>query len=122
MNTEHQIIVNQIRALARSARGQSQNILSLSDEAIYQIYHQIKSGAGNRSTARFLRENYNVGGSENSIQQSIGKLKKKIEPLLRTSPTTTPKVSLEAKVKEAEHFPMTRNWPPWKKLNAITEN
>jgi hypothetical protein len=105
MNAEHQIIVNQIRALARSARGQSQNILSLSDDAIYQIYHQLQSGAGNRSTARFLRENYNVGGSENSLQQSIGKLKKKIEPLLRTAPTTVPATTLEAKVKEIKHLP-----------------
>jgi hypothetical protein len=105
MNAEHQITVNQIRALARSSRGQSQNILALNDEAIYQIYHQLQSGAGNRSTARFLREKFNVGGSENSIQQSIGKLKKKIEPLLRTAPRTVPKTSLEAKVKEIEHLP-----------------
>ncbi len=104
MNAEHEIIVNQIRALARSSRGQSQNILALSDDAIYQIYHQLQSGAGNRSTARFLRERYKVCGSENSLQQSIGKLKKKIEPLLRVAPIAAPKTSLEAKVKEIEHF------------------
>lgn len=105
MDPERQNTVNQIRALARSSRGQSQNILALSDEAIFQIYHQLKNGAGNRSTARFLREKYNLGGSENSLQQSIGKLKKKIEPLLRTGPITTPTTSLEAKIKEIDHLP-----------------
>jgi hypothetical protein len=105
MNSENQLIVNQIRALARSARGQSPNILSLSDDAIYQVYHQLRTGAGNRATARFLRERYNVGGSENSLQQSIGKLKKKIEPLLRTAPISAPKPALEAKIKEIDHLP-----------------
>ena len=105
MNAEHEIIVNQIRRLAKSSRGQSQNILALSDDAIYQIYHQLQSGAGNRSTARFLREKFNVGGSENSLQQSVGKLKKKIEPLLRTAPITALRTSLEAKVKETDHLP-----------------
>ncbi len=115
MNAEHEIIVNQIRALARSSRGQSQSILALSDDAIYQIFHQLQSGAGNRSTARFLRERYNVGGSENSIQQSIGKLKKKIEPLLRSAARTAPTTSLEAKVKEIYHLPQH------KKLASLEE-
>jgi hypothetical protein len=105
MDPEKQNTVNQIRRLAKSSRGQTQSILSLSDEAIYQVFHQLNNGGGNRSTARFLRENYNVGGSENSLQQSVGKLKKKIEPLLRTAPITVPKVSLEAKVKEIKHLP-----------------
>lgn len=105
MNTEHQLIVNQIRALARSSRGQTQSILSLSDEAIFQIYHQLKNGAGNRSTARFLREKYSLGGSENSLQQSIGKLKKKIEPLLRTVPKNVPASTLKDKIKEIERLP-----------------
>ena len=115
MNAEHEIIVNQIRALARSSRGQSQNILALSDDAIYQVYHQLQSGAGNRSTARFLREKYNVGGSENSLQQSIGKLKKKIEPLLIMAPTKAPTSTLEAKVKEIDRLPQD------KKLASLEE-
>lgn len=105
MDPENQNTVNQIRRLAQSSRGQTQSILSLPDEAIYQIYHQLQSGAGNRSTARFIRETYRIGGSENSLQQSIGKLKKKIEPLLRAAPITAPTTSLEAKIKEIEHLP-----------------
>ncbi len=116
MDPNKQITVDQIRRLAKSSRGQSQNLLSLDDEAIYQIFHQLQNGSGNRATARFLREKYNIGGSENSLQQSIGKLKKKIEPLLRNAPVKRPEPSLDKRIKEVDD-----DYPSDKKLATMSQ-
>jgi len=90
-------IVTQIRELARSSRGQSLSLLSLSDEALYAAYHHLKSGAGNRATARLLQEKYLVATSENALQQAVGKLKKKIQSLLRPESNSLAPLQVEAK-------------------------
>ena len=118
MDPNKQITVDQIRRLAKSSRGQSQDLLSLDDEAIYQIFHQVQNGSGNRSTARFLREKYNIGGSENSLQQSIGKLKKKIEPLLRNAPVKRPEPSLEKRIKEVNNCPSDEKLATLRQIEA----
>ncbi len=118
MDPNKQITVDQIRRLAKSSRGQSQDLLSLDDEAIYQIFHQLQNGSGNRSTARFLREKYNIGGSENSLQQSIGKLKKKIEPLLRNAPVKRPEPSLEKRIKEVNNCPSDEKLATLRQIEA----
>jgi hypothetical protein len=118
MDPNKQITVVQIRRLAKSSRGQSQNLLSLDDEAIYQIFYQLQNGSGNRATARFLREKYNIGGSENSLQQSIGKLKKKIEPLLRNVPVKRPEPSLGKRIKEVDDYPSDKKLATLSQIEA----
>lgn len=76
-------IVRKIRQLAAGARGQPSSLLALSDEILYAAYYQMKNGAGNRATARFLQQEYGLSTSENSLQQAIGKLRKKISSLLQ---------------------------------------
>jgi len=90
-------IVSQIRELSRSSRGQTLSLLSLSDEALYAAYHHLKSGAGNRATARLLQEKYLVATSENALQQAVGKLKKKIHSLLRPESNSLAPLQVEAK-------------------------
>ena len=82
MNVQEITIVARIRELSRGARGRETFVISLSDEAIYAIYMQLKNGASNRSVARLLQAKYNVQSSENSLQQGISKLRKRISTLL----------------------------------------
>jgi hypothetical protein len=82
MNVQEITIVARIRELSRGARGRETFVISLSDEAIYAIYMQLKNGASNRSVARLLQGKYNVQSSENSLQQGISKLRKRISSLL----------------------------------------
>jgi len=84
MNVQEITIVARIRELSRGARGRETFVLSLSDEAIYAVYLQLKNGASNRSVARLLQAKYSLQSSENSLQQGISKLRKRISPLLET--------------------------------------
>jgi len=82
MNVQEITIVARIRELSRGARGRETFVLSLSDEAIYAVYLQLKNGASNRSVARLLQAKYSLQSSENSLQQGISKLRKRISTLL----------------------------------------
>ena len=83
-------IISEIRQLAKSNRGKDLGLLQLSDDCLYQIYIQLRAGASNRSIARLLQSRYGVASSENSIQQAVSLLRKRIAPLLNSQNTELP--------------------------------
>jgi hypothetical protein len=83
-------IISEIRQLAKSNRGKDLGLLQLSDDCLYQIYLQLRAGASNRSIARMLQTRHGVARSENSIQQAVSLLKKRIAPLLNSQNTELP--------------------------------
>lgn len=81
MNNKQEIL-DQIRTQGRAAKGKPLVLLSLPDKALYEVFLQMKTGVGNRPIARLLQRKYGLSGSENSIQQAVGKLKERISSLL----------------------------------------
>jgi tRNA U54 and U55 pseudouridine synthase Pus10 len=82
MSNERTIIVGNIRKLGESNRGKELGLLQLSDDCLYEVYLQLKAGVSNRSIARMLQSRYGVDRSENSIQQTVSLLAKRIAPIL----------------------------------------
>ena len=89
-------IVSEIRRLGKSNRGKELSLLQLSDDCLYQIYLQLKAGVSNRSIARLLQSRYGVARSENSIQQAVSLLAKRITPLLDSRNTGLPAAPITA--------------------------
>lgn len=89
-------IISEIKRLAKSNRGSQLSLLQLTDECLYQTYLQLKAGASNRSIARMLQTRYGVARSENSIQQAVSLLRKRIAPLLNARNTGLPSTPITA--------------------------
>ena len=89
-------IVSEIKQLAKSNRGSQLSLLQLSDDCLYQVFLQLKAGASNRSIARMLQTRYGVARSENSIQQGVSLLRKRIAPLLNSQNTELPSTPIRA--------------------------
>ncbi len=83
-------IISEIKRLGKSKRGKDLGLLQFPDDCLFQIYLQLKAGAGNRSIARMLQTRYGVARSENSIQQAVSLLRKRIAPLLDSQNTELP--------------------------------
>jgi hypothetical protein len=82
MNLEKETIVRRIRNMGRAKRGRQPELLGLSDDALYEVYQLLNSHASARSVARHLRTRYGIGGSENSLRQSITRFKSRISSML----------------------------------------
>jgi hypothetical protein len=96
MSNERTIIVGEIRKLGKSNRGKELGLLQLSDDGLYEVYLQLKAGVSNRSIARMLQSRYGVTRSENSIQQAVSLLAKRIGPILNNPCVELPAVTVTA--------------------------
>jgi hypothetical protein len=74
-------LLKQIRIVGRGTRGAPPAILELPDSGLSEVFEQMQRGLSNRSIARHLRK-IGMIGSENSLQQSVSLLRKRIVPLL----------------------------------------
>jgi hypothetical protein len=81
MNEKNHIL-KQLRAAGVKGK-QKPFVASLPDDDLFYVFTQLQNGSSNRSIARALIYRSVVEGSENSVAQSIGKMKRRIEPLLR---------------------------------------
>ncbi len=115
MNFQEITIVSQIRKLGKGSRGRDTFVNSVSDEAIYEMFLQLKSGSTNRSVARFLLTTHGVRSSENSLQQGIGKLRKRIATLLTADPISRVTTDMETRIADAQRL------PPEKRLIIIRQ-
>ncbi|MGO9120940.1 MAG: hypothetical protein ACLQPD_25435 [Desulfomonilaceae bacterium] len=94
-------ILERIRVLGRGRRGAHTGILHLPDSTLYEVFQQMQRGLSNRAIARHLLK-CGAGGTENSLQQTVSLLRKRIAPLLTKDSTTLPlpaaKLEIPAKV------------------------
>jgi hypothetical protein len=92
--------LKQIRIMGRGTRGNPPAILNLSNPDLFDIFQQMQRGLSNRSIARNLLK-MGMIGSENSLQQAVSLLRKRIGPILnqetpgRTPPLSVPKLPAE---------------------------
>lgn len=82
---QRKTIVNRMRSLGRGERGRSLRLLELEDDTLYALFVQLRTGSGNRAIARLLQQR-GVRGSENSLQQAVSKLRKRLSKLLYADP------------------------------------
>ena len=72
-----------LRKQARIGGKRAPLVAELPDDALEFVYDQIRGGASNRSIARALKAKLQLTGSENSIAQSVAKLRKRTSSLLK---------------------------------------
>jgi hypothetical protein len=108
-------LLKQIRIMGRGTRGAPPAILELPDSALYEMFLQMQRGMSNRSIARHLQKQ-GMSGSENSLQQSVSLLRKRIAPLLdREAPVQSlPQTALKLP-------PEVSFLPPDQMLSTVTD-
>jgi len=90
MTADEASTVKQIRELGRGSRGKPPELWALGDATLHRVFFLLRNGCSNRSIARELKARFGLKSSENSVQQQVGKLRKRIAPLLRTVPPQEP--------------------------------
>jgi hypothetical protein len=108
-------IVKQIRIMGKGTRGAPPAILELPDSALYEVFQQMQRGLSNRAIARHLRQ-FGMSGSENSLQQSVSLLRKRIALLLdREAPVQSlPQTALKLLAEVS-------SLPPSEMLSTVTD-
>jgi len=109
-------LLKQIRVLGKGTRGASPAILELADDTLYEVFEQLKRGLSCRAVARYLRS-IGMNGSENSLQQTLSLLRKRVAPLLRVEESAAPALP-QAAHKLPENF---SSLPHEEALSTLTE-